>query len=419
MARRFYIRLYELFIEPKRLDEEERRKEFMLNMILSASIVLLACLGGHISFWFFSFLLGLLLSLLVISRKGYVNGASHLLISAGLLITIYGTRNGDVGLPAGLLGYAIIIMMSSILIDRRTAICLALIATSSLLIPGIKESRQGQIPIRDIVEYSALLGFITALLLLFQTEIRKSLKKTRKSYAERVSELYHFAEFGKISGGLFHDLINPLFSVSLNLEQVRSSLHPELSEIKENLERSLRASKKMDKFITAARRQLRVDDLKETFSLNEIIEDAILLVNYKAMKAGVTIKFQTDEHVFTYNIPVKFQQIITNLLCNAVDAYEGIDAGFERDKSITILMDSDGKNLRLSVTDNGKGIDPEIRGRIFEPFFSTKRSHKGMGLGLSNTKAIVEKDFSGTIMLEESRNHGACFMIRFPITYST
>jgi signal transduction histidine kinase len=73
-----------------------------------------------------------------------------------------------------------------------------------------------------------------------------------------------------------------------------------------------------------------------------------------------------------------------------------------------------GDDVNIIVQDWGCGISPEITGKIFQPFFTTKTTGNGIGIGLSSTKEIIEKDFSGTVTVESSEGWGSTFRITFP-----
>ncbi len=96
--------------------------------------------------------------------------------------------------------------------------------------------------------------------------------------------------------------------------------------------------------------------------------------------------------------------MVSNLIFNAVEALNG---GGE----IVLSTHSDGKEIRLSVTDNGVGMSPEIRERVFQPFFTTKE--RGQGLGISIVYGIVARH-GGEILVESEPGQGATFILRFP-----
>jgi len=386
--------------------------------------------------------------LYVLYCRHHIRTSSFLLVIAYFAVAAYSSIQWGVTLPAALLSYTLIITISSILLGNRFAFSMTAIIFTTMLAVGYSESSRQLLPawkmlpirMRDVIFYSIMLCIIMLISWLSNRETERSLKRAEQSekdlqeerdqleitvlerteelkqaQAERVAQLYHFAEFGRISSGLFHDLMNPLFSLSLNLQEIGSTLHPELPEIKANLERSLSASQKMNRFIGALKRQIKIEHLMEIFLLRSIIDDVILLLNYKAMKSSVEIKVNGDNEISTFNNPLEFQQIICNLVSNAIDAYE--DKEMSRDKKkVVINVSLKNKVIFIEVIDSGKGIHPNIISNIYEPFYSSKDPSKGMGLGLSTTKRLVEKNFNGSIRVETVLGAGTRFIIAFPQT---
>jgi C4-dicarboxylate-specific signal transduction histidine kinase len=99
-------------------------------------------------------------------------------------------------------------------------------------------------------------------------------------------------------------------------------------------------------------------------------------------------------------------QVLLNLLMNAADAMSGTGG-------ITIEATSAEGRVRLSVTDTGPGIAPEVEGRLFEPFVTTKPTGKGTGLGLAVCHSLIERA-GGTIRTERPEAGGACFVLSLP-----
>lgn len=100
-----------------------------------------------------------------------------------------------------------------------------------------------------------------------------------------------------------------------------------------------------------------------------------------------------------------------NLVSNAIEAYEGMK---KKDKLIVIEMKSSNSNARISIHDWGCGIRAKDLPRVFEPLFTTKSLERGMGIGLSVCKSIVEQDFKGNISAESTKK-GTVFAVTFPI----
>lgn len=144
--------------------------------------------------------------------------------------------------------------------------------------------------------------------------------------------------------------------------------------------------------------------------------DAVLAAvdfNRRSLPPSLTIQTRLDAGGLILASPTEVSQVLTNLLLNASQATDGRGA---------IMVDLDRADaasaspaFRLSVTDNGSGMDEAVRARIFEPFFTTKPIGSGTGLGLSVVYGIV-KDWGGTIDVQTAPGKGTCFTITVPET---
>jgi signal transduction histidine kinase len=104
-------------------------------------------------------------------------------------------------------------------------------------------------------------------------------------------------------------------------------------------------------------------------------------------------------------------QVVTNLAINSLQHAFEPGRGGRIVIRATLLEDDE---VRIEYSDDGHGIDPALRGRVFEPFFTTRRMLGGSGLGLYIVNRIVTRQLDGTIALEGDAGHGACFMMQFP-----
>jgi hypothetical protein len=103
--------------------------------------------------------------------------------------------------------------------------------------------------------------------------------------------------------------------------------------------------------------------------------------------------------------PSQLEQVLVNLVANARDAHAG---------SITIRTRDEGGDVLLAVVDDGDGMDGRTRAHAVDPFFTTKESHKGSGLGLSIVHGIVQRA-GGTLELESAPGRGVTVAIRLPV----
>ncbi len=119
---------------------------------------------------------------------------------------------------------------------------------------------------------------------------------------------------------------------------------------------------------------------------------------------------QCPEHLETVLDPGAFSQVIRNLTVNSlVHGFEGVENG-----SIGIAIEQKGDRIVMEYTDDGKGIQEEMKDRVFEPFYTTKRSKGGTGLGLSITHSAVKQSLDGDIWIDTNYKSGAKFLIEIP-----
>lgn len=464
---------YGIMVQPRSQSEDDKRRELILNIILSGALALLCFFGILIlynsiaqgsryagqSFFSFSIIILLFFGLLAASRKGHVRFSSYALVAILFAANTQGAYRWGISLPSCLLMYALIITISTLVVSNWFGLTITLL-TSVVMISFRYLSLRGMAhpdlswvsgkpQLLDAVKYA---GFFSIMMLiswvsgsdterslvraraseqalkeerdLLEIKVEERTRELRQAQAEKMSQLYRFAEFGRLSSGLFHDLINPLLVLAANMKNPEVPARQSAPALQKKLDQSMRASARIEQFLTVLKRQISSEDFQERFALNDAIEDALVLFSHKAMKAGVHLEFFAMEQALTCDNPLKFHQIVTNLVSNAIDACDetasGENARTEPERRrIVIRLEilRDGKNDRalITVADRGCGIPQSVIGRIFDPFFSTKADYKGMGLGLSTTKDIVEKHFRGTITVQSTEGEGTSFAVTIPL----
>lgn len=452
--------LYETFIEPKSPDEDTRRREFIFNVIVAA--VLLVVSGLSLSVLYnqhtmpdytgvgagpFSIFASFFAVLLFLSRKGFTRLASYLFIGLYFLGATYAVYHWSIELPLSTLSYAVIIVISGIVVSSRFAMLMTFVISATFIglgwmqVHGIAvpdtEWRSKPLEFKDTVQHAFAYATIMVVSWLANREIGHSLARARRSEAElkaerdkleikveertrelkasqleKVSQLYRFAEFGRLASGIYHDLLNPLTAVSLSVERLQEEGGVQSAEAREHVDKAIRASRRMDSFLHTVRKQLATESVESSFSPAEEIRDAIDILSHKARSTHTTVRADLDGETVMYGSPTKFFQVVVNLLSNAVDSYRGLDA---KDCRVDVSLRRSGDSLTLTVEDRGCGIPPALQPTVFEAFFTTKSRHSGIGLGLSTTKQIVEKDFKGAISLQSEEGRGTSFTVTFPL----
>lgn len=218
------------------------------------------------------------------------------------------------------------------------------------------------------------------------------------------------AEIAELAGGLAHEIRNPLSTIHLNVELLREELaeveDPRVRRALPQLERIQSECRRLDEILGAFLQFARAGELKpvET-SLNDVVLEFIRFYQPQAQQHGIEI----SPHLAADLPPAPldaalFRQVLMNLALNAQQAMP--QGGllelqtFERDGCIC-----------LQVIDNGCGMDEPTRGRIFNPFYTTKSS--GSGLGLPAVRRIIEAH-RGRIECDSEPGRGSRFTIRLP-----
>ena len=114
---------------------------------------------------------------------------------------------------------------------------------------------------------------------LLEVKVEERTRALKESQAEKMTQLSRFAEFGRLASGVFHDLINPLTIVSLNLENIKDSSHKELNNVNSSIKRATDASRRMESFILAIKRQLSQQGSLEKFNVCEEIRQVAQILS--------------------------------------------------------------------------------------------------------------------------------------------
>lgn len=219
------------------------------------------------------------------------------------------------------------------------------------------------------------------------------------------------AAWREVARRIAHEIKNPLTPIQLNAQRIRRKYLPSLGEDAAVLDQctnsiigQVEQLKNMVNEFSKFARMPAANPIPG--DLNEIIRDVVAL--YRSANEKILIDFHPDKSVPVFDIDgEQFKRAVMNLLDNAMAAV-GTEGRVEiRSKYEPVL-----RIATVSVSDNGPGISPEDRERIFEPYFTRKTS--GTGLGLTIASAIVA-DHNGFVRVRESKSGGACFIIELPV----
>ncbi|MGZ3687456.1 MAG: sensor histidine kinase, partial [Bdellovibrionota bacterium] len=143
-------------------------------------------------------------------------------------------------------------------------------------------------------------------------------------------------------------------------------------------------------------------------SLASVVENSLNFCRERFKSQGIRLDVdKIPDRVLVKINSIEFSRVMLNLLTNAFDAVQGCP-----EKWVKLKFSEVGEEALLSVIDSGPGVPPELRSKLFQPFFTTKEIGKGIGLGLSISKGLVQA-FGGTLALNEDFAD-TCFEIRLP-----
>lgn len=225
-----------------------------------------------------------------------------------------------------------------------------------------------------------------------------------ESQIQRNIELERFAEFGRICANLMHEVASPLTAASINLDLFDGHEPKNVASARKNLQQ-------VERYLNATRLQLKSHSSVEDFSLYNEYRRLLLIMGPIASQKHIKIIYKADSTYHLIGDPVKFNQLLANLISNSIDAYDGItlDTG---QKKIYIRVTSSAKYIKISVIDWGIGIEPEALPWLFKPFYTTKSDgERGTGIGLTMVKRVVEEDYNGSIKVISSPRIGTRFVI--------
>ena len=258
---------------------------------------------------------------------------------------------------------------------------------------------------------SAMIGW-----LLIERYGRRKAELESRHRSLEVMHLNRTAEIGALSASFAHEVSQPLVAVELNAERAEHLLRahpPEVGKLKEIMTDIRQANSLAMDVIRNLRHLLKRKSDIQKCDVEAVIADAMQLLSPEANRRNIDLRVDGVQRALQVRAdPVHLQQVILNLVTNAMDAMTdtALDA-----RKITIRAAPAGEStVEVSVSDSGTGIPEHKLGEIFKTFYTTKE--QGTGLGLSVARTIVET-YEGKIWAENQVGGGAVFLFTLPLIH--
>jgi signal transduction histidine kinase len=291
------------------------------------------------------------------------------------------------------------------------------LASASQPFDVVAQQRLGwsRLPWAPMAVWTAAVAAVLALLAQLQ---RQRTARRRAEELLRLGQVARLNTLGELAAGMAHELNQPLTAVLANTQAAQRLLAddpPELDTARGAMAQAVaqarRAADVVGRLRATVERPPRqaADGSDGVVDLAEALRRALHLLEPECQRRGVVPELSASEAVRVRADPVAVDQIVHNLLTNALQAMDTVDAS-QRTLRLTVRHTDD--HGELVVADHGPGIAPEVLPRLFEPFFSTREGGLGLGLPLCETLA---QGMGGHLSAANQPGGGAVFTLRLPL----
>ena len=324
---------------------------------------------------------------------------------------------------AGLLLLVIFVIEASVTAWRRGEKQRAVLAGASIAIFALLGTAQAilsywhNVPVPAVASLYFMgtimtMAFDLSLDTLRAGKLAEELQMTRETSRKEVAHLGRVAAMGDLSVSLAHEMNQPLGIILTNAQAAQRLLAkeaPDLEKVNDILNDIVREDLRAGEVIKRMRTMLKRGEVRhQPLEVNEVMEEVLQLMRNSFHEHGVRLEQELAPGLPLVSADrVQLQQVFLNLALNACEAMTDSPPENRKFRATT---GSDGKAVRIMVSDTGRGLPAEVES-IFEPFFTTKES--GLGMGLAICRSIITAHH-GQLWAERNEPHGATFCIVLP-----
>lgn len=241
----------------------------------------------------------------------------------------------------------------------------------------------------------------------YQAQLTKNIDELNKanSVLIKMRSQEKFAATGRIARTIAHEVRNPLTNINLAAEQLKSELGTATDNSEMLFEMIARNSQRINQLISDLLNSTKFSELNyEKIPVNDLVDEALLQAKDRiSLSNAEVIRVFTEKSCIVSADKERLKIALLNIIINALEAVEQTAGG-----KLQIETQAENNRCRISISDNGPGMDSESVSRLFEPYFTTKP--KGNGLGLTNTQNII-LNHKGEITVESELGKGTRFNI--------
>jgi len=250
---------------------------------------------------------------------------------------------------------------------------------------------------------------MTHRLQLANEKLQEQLKIQKNQEMILIQQSRH-AAMGEMISNIAHQWRQPLNALGLLLQNIENMYDMDMLDdayMRKSIDKGTKLTENMSKTIDDFRDFFKPNKEKKTFNISSVITDSLSIMEAAFRHNEIKLVLDLEEESKFYGYPNEFSQAILNVLTNAKDV---LVENRTKNATIWVRLFEEKDTAVITIEDNAGGIDLDIIGRVFEPYFTTKEENKGTGIGLYMSKLIIENHLGGSLSVRNSQN-GAEFKI--------
>ena len=254
------------------------------------------------------------------------------------------------------------------------------------------------------------------LLLIRDVSERVRIEEERRKNREELTHARRLSSLGEMAAGLAHELNQPLAAINLYIQGGLRRLGAYRdcpADIKAAMEHASMQAQRAGEIIRQIRGFVKkTPPRKVAIDINRLIEESLQLLEAELRLSRTTVSLELDGNLPELKVDrLQIQQVLINLLSNAMDAMDEVEENRKR-ITITTRLREDGEDISVSIADRGKGIPEDMENNVFTPFVSQRKSGLGLGLAISHT--IID-EHGGQLGFSRRRSGGTVFTFTLPL----